>query len=63
MGIETRNLGTSGVAVTALGFGGATLGGVGDRVSETEADDVCLLYTSAAAEDTPCVDLGGRRII
>ncbi|MCS5567088.1 MAG: aldo/keto reductase, partial [Pseudomonadales bacterium] len=40
MGIETRNLGTSGVAVTALGFGGATLGGVGDRVSETEADEV-----------------------
>ena len=40
MGIETRNLGTSGVAATVLGFGGATLGGVGDRVSESEADDV-----------------------
>ena len=26
--------------MTALGFGGATLGGVGDRVSETEAADV-----------------------
>ena len=23
----------------------------------------CLLYTSAPAGDTPCVDLGGRRII
>eukprot|EP00831_Metopus_contortus_P033054 TRINITY_DN26557_c0_g1_i3.p1 TRINITY_DN26557_c0_g1~~TRINITY_DN26557_c0_g1_i3.p1 ORF type:complete len:173 (+),score=72.76 TRINITY_DN26557_c0_g1_i3:63-581(+) len=23
----------------------------------------CLLYTSDAADDTPCVDLGGRRII
>ena len=23
----------------------------------------CLLYTSAAADDTHCVDLGGRRII
>ena len=23
----------------------------------------CLLYTSAAADDSPCVDLGGRRII
>ena len=23
----------------------------------------CLLYTSDAAVDTPCVDLGGRRII
>ena len=24
---------------------------------------VCLLYTSDAADDLPCVDLGGRRII
>ncbi|VTU56170.1 hypothetical protein AMBR_EADFOONE_02828 [Lacticaseibacillus rhamnosus] len=23
----------------------------------------CLLYTSDAADDSPCVDLGGRRII
>eukprot|EP00831_Metopus_contortus_P005393 TRINITY_DN12040_c0_g2_i1.p1 TRINITY_DN12040_c0_g2~~TRINITY_DN12040_c0_g2_i1.p1 ORF type:complete len:142 (-),score=34.36 TRINITY_DN12040_c0_g2_i1:63-488(-) len=23
----------------------------------------CLLYTSDAADDTPCVDLGGRRLI
>ena len=23
----------------------------------------CLLYTSDAADDTPCVHLGGRRII
>eukprot|EP00831_Metopus_contortus_P006689 TRINITY_DN1256_c0_g1_i7.p2 TRINITY_DN1256_c0_g1~~TRINITY_DN1256_c0_g1_i7.p2 ORF type:complete len:119 (+),score=58.67 TRINITY_DN1256_c0_g1_i7:43-399(+) len=26
-------------------------------------DKYCLLYTSDAADDTPCVDLGGRRII
>eukprot|EP00831_Metopus_contortus_P015975 TRINITY_DN1664_c0_g1_i5.p1 TRINITY_DN1664_c0_g1~~TRINITY_DN1664_c0_g1_i5.p1 ORF type:complete len:236 (-),score=19.21 TRINITY_DN1664_c0_g1_i5:1-708(-) len=26
-------------------------------------DYTCLLYTSDAADDTPCVDLGGRRII
>eukprot|EP00831_Metopus_contortus_P054050 TRINITY_DN45466_c0_g1_i1.p1 TRINITY_DN45466_c0_g1~~TRINITY_DN45466_c0_g1_i1.p1 ORF type:complete len:126 (-),score=39.63 TRINITY_DN45466_c0_g1_i1:74-451(-) len=26
-------------------------------------DYCCLLYTSDAADDTPCVDLGGRRII
>ncbi|GAB5800229.1 hypothetical protein JMUB7516_27080 [Staphylococcus aureus] len=26
-------------------------------------DKDCLLYTSDAADDTPCVDLGGRRII
>eukprot|EP00831_Metopus_contortus_P065482 TRINITY_DN58497_c0_g1_i2.p2 TRINITY_DN58497_c0_g1~~TRINITY_DN58497_c0_g1_i2.p2 ORF type:complete len:120 (-),score=40.87 TRINITY_DN58497_c0_g1_i2:31-390(-) len=25
--------------------------------------NTCLLYTSDAADDTPCVDLGGRRII
>ena len=24
---------------------------------------ICLLYTSDAADDTPCVDLGGCRII
>ena len=24
---------------------------------------ICLLYTSDAADDLPCVDLGGRRII
>ena len=26
-------------------------------------DHVCLLYTSDAADDMQCVDLGGRRII
>ena len=25
--------------------------------------DICLLYTSDAADDLLCVDLGGRRII
>eukprot|EP00831_Metopus_contortus_P070690 TRINITY_DN6458_c0_g1_i4.p1 TRINITY_DN6458_c0_g1~~TRINITY_DN6458_c0_g1_i4.p1 ORF type:complete len:135 (+),score=38.70 TRINITY_DN6458_c0_g1_i4:112-516(+) len=34
---------------------------------KTDSDYVhlksCLLYTSDAADDTPCVDLGGRRII
>eukprot|EP00831_Metopus_contortus_P074075 TRINITY_DN67621_c0_g1_i4.p3 TRINITY_DN67621_c0_g1~~TRINITY_DN67621_c0_g1_i4.p3 ORF type:complete len:132 (-),score=34.81 TRINITY_DN67621_c0_g1_i4:20-361(-) len=28
-----------------------------------EMNKGCLLYTSDAADDTPCVDLGGRRII
>ena len=27
------------------------------------ADKLCLLYTSDAADDLLCVDLGGRRII
>ena len=25
--------------------------------------DLCRLYTSDAADDLPCVDLGGRRLI
>eukprot|EP00831_Metopus_contortus_P004482 TRINITY_DN1165_c0_g1_i3.p3 TRINITY_DN1165_c0_g1~~TRINITY_DN1165_c0_g1_i3.p3 ORF type:complete len:119 (-),score=36.26 TRINITY_DN1165_c0_g1_i3:55-411(-) len=29
----------------------------------TLTENTCLLYTSDAADDTPCVDLGGRRII
>ena len=33
---------------------------LGDRLPLT-CD--CLLYTSDAADDLPCVDLGGRRII
>ena len=43
---------------------------VGKQVNELKKelgvptdDFVCLLYTSDAADDTPCVDLGGRRII
>ena len=32
-------------------------------IAEADADsrNTCLLYTSDAADDTPCVDLGGRR--
>ena len=30
---------------------------------DKEYDKVCLLYTSDAADDLLCVDLGGRRII
>eukprot|EP00831_Metopus_contortus_P077345 TRINITY_DN7235_c0_g1_i3.p1 TRINITY_DN7235_c0_g1~~TRINITY_DN7235_c0_g1_i3.p1 ORF type:complete len:125 (-),score=35.73 TRINITY_DN7235_c0_g1_i3:39-368(-) len=30
---------------------------------KSKMDLCCLLYTSDAADDTPCVDLGGRRII
>ena len=32
------------------------------KVKET-SDNSCLLYTSDAADDMQCVDLGGRRII
>ena len=31
--------------------------------SELSEWQACLLYTSDAADDLPCVDLGGRRII
>ena len=37
------------LAVTALDIG--------------QGDSICLLYTSDAADDLLCVDLGGRRII
>ncbi|GAB5876004.1 hypothetical protein JMUB7539_27370 [Staphylococcus aureus] len=29
----------------------------------SDIDNSCLLYTSDAADDMQCVDLGGRRII
>ena len=32
-------------------------------VQVAEDDGICLLYTSDAADDLLCVDLGGRRII
>ena len=32
-------------------------------VSFFEISNTCLLYTSDAADDMQCVDLGGRRII
>ena len=32
-------------------------------VSTPEVTKACLLYTSDAADDLLCVDLGGRRII
>ena len=43
--------------------GGVVIGGGGGEVvpDSTGLYAVCLLYTSDAADDTPCVDLGGRR--
>src|SRR5450756_1196374 len=43
--------------------GGAITDVSGDRVSSMEITPPCLLYTSDAADDLLCVDLGGRRII
>ena len=33
------------------------------RLADDRLDKPCLLYTSDAADDMQCVDLGGRRII
>ena len=33
------------------------------RTAQTAKNSNCLLYTSDAADDLPCVDFGGRRII
>src|SRR5450756_156368 len=45
----------------------STIGGASFRTMSTTAvtgpKSVCLLYTSDAADDLLCVDLGGRRII
>ena len=40
-----------------------SLGDVEIRGIDLVPHDNCLLYTSDAADDLPCVDLGGRRII
>ena len=42
-------------------FGHEGLPGVNDKIFEFLLG--CLLYTSDAADDLLCVDLGGRRII
>ena len=34
-----------------------------NRRQDRGSAPTCLLYTSDAADDLPCVDLGGRRII
>ena len=43
------------------------VGAHGQVVCQSSSDlskcDICLLYTSDAADDLPCVDLGGRRNI
>ena len=41
----------------------AQRGGVVDAITHETNNVACLLYTSDAADDLLCVDLGGRRII
>ena len=40
MQLETRRIGRTDLAVTVLGFGGAQLGAVGDRLSDAEAHEI-----------------------
>ena len=61
------------VVVVAGGGGGGGSAGWGDQgrytlpphsvYTERYVASTCLLYTSDAADDNSCVDLGGRRII
>ena len=45
--------------ITAIGDLSATT-----STQEIDASDkICLLYTSDAADDTPCVDLGGKALL
>ena len=47
-------------AITATSIANLT---ADDLLNLTDKLVGCLLYTSDAADDIPCVDLGGRRII
>ena len=40
MALKTRRIGTTDIGVTELGFGGAPIGAVGDRVSNEQADSI-----------------------
>eukprot|EP00825_Cyclidium_porcatum_P036657 TRINITY_DN3919_c0_g1_i3.p2 TRINITY_DN3919_c0_g1~~TRINITY_DN3919_c0_g1_i3.p2 ORF type:complete len:148 (-),score=37.06 TRINITY_DN3919_c0_g1_i3:40-483(-) len=40
-----------------------SIGSLSQKYSTTFSSETCLLYTSDAADDMQCVDLGGRRII
>src|SRR5450756_2712995 len=55
-------------AIAAVGRSGATgnqhdRGKRPERTTGDNSPQTCLLYTSDAADDLLCVDLGGRRIL
>src|SRR5680860_768408 len=51
------------VAGGSCSWGGRILAGGGGGAGGSVGGGGCLLYTSDAADDLLCVDLGGRRII
>ena len=65
--VEAANLGAKVVVVEKMAMaGGNTIraaGGLNAPCTSLQAAKGCLLYTSDAADDMQCVDLGGRRII
>ena len=63
MCIRDRNNDDS-ASPTGIGLGATTLSRSPGNLYRTDGSgNYCLLYTSDAADDLLCVDLGGRRII
>ena len=55
--------GLSGLLLAGRTDSGFPNAGIGIELDAIAAVIICLLYTSEAADDLLCVDLGGRRII
>ena len=52
-----------GVFFAGILFGALKAGGYSMQAAQGVPIDICLLYTSDAADELPCVDLGGRRLL
>ena len=64
--VITENAGTATIDASLTNASNMPKGvsqGIGYLLRFHTADNTCLLYTSDAADDLLCVDLGGRRII
>ena len=58
-----RTLATLALAAAALLAAPAMAQAVGEGYPADDSYQACLLYTSDAADDLLCVDLGGRRLL